>query len=194
LQQSDDVTELVPDVKKGDVSAFEILYDRTSPSVYRTVCYLMGTRKDAEDIVQDIYLEVFRSIGQFDKNRAFRPWLYGIVFNHVRASRRKSWRFYRMQHRLWGEASTSEERDLENETINKLTWHHLIDYMNRLPFKYKQVMVLHYMHDFTLVEVSEIVQIPTGTVKSRLHVGLAKLRQNRKLSGTITEGRVGMPQ
>jgi len=194
LQNKDDLTDIVRAVKNGDTESFQTLYDRTIQNVYRTVCFFTTNQSDVDDIVQDIYLALYMGIRQYDDNRAFRPWFYGFVLNQVKAGRRKIWRHSRIQNKLQENIVQVQSLDAANEAIDNLSRYEMIACLDRLPFKYKQVMVLHYLHDFTLGEVSEILRIPAGTVKSRLAEGLAKLRRNRNVTGFLSGGKVEASQ
>lgn len=142
-------------------------------------------------MVQEIYIQVFKSIEKYDCNRQFKPWIMGIVVKQVKAYRRKVWMRYRIVKKA-EEMDQSTVLDFSNEIIEKITNKQLVHLVNDLPFKLKQVIILRYLNGYSQEEVSTILEIPIGTVKSRINSALQKLRSkgnNKKF--IIKEARNG---
>jgi RNA polymerase sigma-70 factor, ECF subfamily len=163
----------------GSCEAYSELYELTIRDVYRTVHFLVGNRSDADDVVQEIYFQMHRSLGHYDVNRPFRPWLMGVVMRQIHAYRRKRWTHLRLIHKaeLYGQPL---QYDFSNEVVDKVANRYLLESVNRLSYKLKQVVILHYLNEYSQEEIAAILCIPPGTVKSRIHAALQKLRQMRK--------------
>lgn len=83
MNHSTDYLRLVALTLAGSRDAFGELYEATIKDVYKTVCFLVKEQSDAEDVIQEIYMQVYRSLDKFDANRPFRPWLMGIVMRQI---------------------------------------------------------------------------------------------------------------
>ncbi|MDQ0494094.1 RNA polymerase sigma factor [Paenibacillus brasilensis] len=146
------------------------LFDLYQRDVYRTCYYMVHNASDAEDLTQEVFITLFRShrehIGQL------KAWIMKITVNHCLnyLKRRNSlhMKVSSNPHLFTGTESKPVDRQVE-ERESAEEW---AAYMNRLPAKIRAVLTLRYMHDFTLAEISELLAIPLGTVKSRAHKGL----------------------
>ncbi|WP_310831726.1 sigma-70 family RNA polymerase sigma factor [Paenibacillus pedocola] len=179
MKHKDEYSQLIELSLAGSGEAYGELYEATIRDVYRTVRFLVSEPLNAEDVVQDIYIELHRSLGQYDQSRDFRPWLMGLVMRQIRAYRRKGWKHLRVIKK----AEHTRERveyDFAGEVADRLSNRELLENVNRLPFKLKQVIILHYLQEYSQEEVAAILEIPLGTVKSRIHAALQKLRQKRQ--------------
>ncbi len=78
------------------------------------------------------------------------------------------------------EQRKSVQIDFSNDVVSKISNQKLIELIHKLPYKLKQVIILRYLHDYSQEEVAQILHIPIGTVKSRIHAALKKLRQKSK--------------
>lgn len=183
-----EVSQLIGRTLAGSRDAYGEIYEATVRDVYRAVRFLVSERADADDVVQEIYMEVHRSLGQYDLSRPFHPWLMGVAMRQIHAYRRKSWRQLRILKQV-ERTGQSMEYDFAGDVVDRLTNRRLLDAVNHLPFKLKQVIILHYLNEYSQEEISAILDIPLGTVKSRIHAALQKLRRNRQ-ADTIRIGKV----
>ncbi|AIQ16324.1 RNA polymerase sigma factor [Paenibacillus sp. FSL H7-0357] len=181
-------SQLIELTLAGSRDAYGELYEATISDVYRTVRFLVSEPSDADDVVQEIYMEVYRSLGQFDTSRPFRPWLMGVCMRQIHAYRRKGWRQLRILKKA-EQRGQSMEYDFAGDVLDRLLNRGLLESVNRLPFKLKQVIILHYLQEYSQEEIAAILAIPLGTVKSRIHAALQRLRRNRK-ADTIKIGKV----
>ncbi|MFS0722370.1 sigma-70 family RNA polymerase sigma factor [Paenibacillus sp. 1P07SE] len=172
----------------GHDEAYGQIYEHTVKDVYRAVYYLVGNRSDTEDIVQDSYLQFHRSLGTYDPSRPLRPWLMGVAMQQVRAYRRRRWMHFRFAGRSERLHDRLEE-DFSGEVVDHLANKSLLEGVRELSFKLQQVITLHYLNEYTQEEIADILEIPVGTVKSRIHAGLAKLRQ--QVDTHTQNGKVG---
>ncbi len=173
--REEELKSLVNEVKAGNKEAFEWLYDATIGDVYKNVYFLLSHKEGVDDLVQDIYIEVYRSIGKFHGDRSFKPWLIGIAVNQVKSFRRKNWLHDRISKKV---AENERSREKMTEMITDIENDELYQTIEGLPFKLKQVIILRYLNEYSQEEVAAILQIPIGTVKSRIHAALKKLRVN----------------
>ncbi|WP_025692107.1 sigma-70 family RNA polymerase sigma factor [Paenibacillus zanthoxyli] len=180
-------SELAALVLAGSREAYSELYERTITEVYRTVRFLIGELSDTDDVVQEIYIQAYRSLGQYDTARPFRPWLMGVVMRQIRAFRRKRWNHIRLIKKA--QQSIIAAYDFSGEVVDKISYRPLIASVERLPFKLKQVVILHYLNEYSQEEIADALGIPLGTVKSRIHAALKKLRSKRS-SEILLRGKV----
>jgi RNA polymerase sigma-70 factor (ECF subfamily) len=179
--------ELIQRLQAQDDTAFWELYERTVTDVARLVHYLLENPSELEDVVQDIYVAVYRSLPQFDPARPFGPWLTGIVLRQVSAHRRRQWRLGRLKDALVRRAGAQVggfEPDIAEDVTRSVECEALVQSIRSLPPKLKTVIVLHYLHDYTRGEIAEMLGIPPGTVASRLRLALGILRRKHGHRGS----------
>ncbi|AWP30488.1 RNA polymerase sigma factor [Paenibacillus vortex V453] len=177
--------ELLPwleQAKLGDESAFQLVYQATHQDVYRTVAFLVYNKQDIEDIVNEVYMRMWRSMDKYDPNRPFRFWLHGITVRLVQDWKRKAWRRIRLFER--NRQTTCEPFDwTDNAVLRSETQHELFSLVRQLSYKLRVVVILRYFHDYALEEIADMLQIPVGTVKSRHHLALKELRKRFEMTG-----------
>ncbi|WP_062324202.1 sigma-70 family RNA polymerase sigma factor [Paenibacillus pabuli] len=181
MSETEKYIELVELTLAGDDGAYGELYEQTVKDVYRTVRFLIRDPSDTEDLVQEIYIQAYKSLERYDSERAFRPWLMGVTMRQIRSYRRRRLTQFRFNKRM-EKSDPGLEYDFSGDIINKLANRPLLEQVYRLPYKLQQVITLHYLNEYTQEEISCILGIPLGTVKSRIHAALTKLRQNQKLN------------
>ncbi|MEH7123565.1 sigma-70 family RNA polymerase sigma factor [Bacillus sp. JJ1773] len=170
---------LIERILSDDKQAYNELYERTIPDIYKTTRFLIEDKADVDDLVQEIYIQLFKSLKKYDTNRPFKSWYMGIVMKQIQSYRRKRW----MHVRIIKKAEALKQPavlDFSNEVVNKLTNQELVELVTQLPYKLQQVIILRYLNDFSQDEVARILEIPLGTVKSRINAALNKLRANEK--------------
>jgi RNA polymerase sigma-70 factor, ECF subfamily len=150
----------------GSASAIEALFRLHWPLAYRAAYLVVHESAAAEDIAQEAFLAAIRRLDQFDRRRPFGPWLHRIVVNRaidwVRARR------LRAEVEL-GEAFASEHAaDLSDATVAALA---------ELSPEHRAVIVLRHLLGYTPGEIAELLDLPRGTVNSRLRRGLDALRE-----------------
>jgi RNA polymerase sigma-70 factor (ECF subfamily) len=174
----EELHEWIRAMSKGNKSAFQVVYDQSKEHVFRTVSFLVNNQQDVSDVVSEIYMELFKSISRFNFQKPFRSWLNGLIIRQTQNWNRKLWRRFRLNDRnrllhLDERASGTEQIHLLNEQSVEL-----ISLVRKLSYKHSVVIVLRYFHDCSFGEISEALDIPIGTVKSRHHIALEKLRKN----------------
>lgn len=182
-------TDLIQLTLSGNKEAYSELYDVTIHEVYKTAHFLIDDKADVDDVVQEIYIQLYESLRKYDSEKPFRPWLIGLVIKQIHSYRRKRWMRLRIIKKA-EEQRTPVQSDFSNDVVSKISNRKLIELIHKLPYKLKQVIILRYLHDYSQEEVAEILHIPIGTVKSRIHAALKKLRQKEQVE-EIFLGEVG---
>ena len=189
MDQETDYHNLIQLTLSGNQEAYSELYDKTIQDIYRTAHFLIEEKVDIDDVVQEIYIQLYQSLSKYDRERPFRPWLMGLAVRQIHSYRRKRWMRLRIVKKA-EEQKKPIEFDFSSEVVNKVSNQKLIALIHKLPYKLKQVIILRYLHDYSQEEVANILHIPIGTVKSRIHAALKKLRQKEQVE-EIFLGEVG---
>jgi RNA polymerase sigma-70 factor (ECF subfamily) len=189
MNNPQEYTRLITLTLAGSHEAYGELYDTTIQDVHKAVHFLVGVPSDVDDVVQEIYIQVYKSLGKFDANRPFRPWMMGLVMRQIHAYRRKRWSHLRIVKKAKN-YHDAMAYDFSNEVADKLSNRSLLATIDRLPYKLKQVVILHYLSEYSQEEIANILVIPLGTVKSRIHAALQKLRQKQDNNNILIIGKV----
>lgn len=165
---SADADVLVARAQRGDRWAFTELFRRHRSDVARLVYRMMGPSADMEDIVQEVFLQVHRSIGEFRGQAKFSTWLHRVTVNVVLMARRAA----RSRPVLTGETPTEYEPDAglapDEDAMRKRRIEAFRRLLDRLPEKKRTVFELHELEGKSPAEISEIVDAPVLTVRTRL--------------------------
>lgn len=133
-----------------------------------------GDRPLAEDLVQEVFLRVLRSIGQYHPARPFKPWLYAVAVNAARDHYKRA--ETRRTEALPPDYDAPGEPSPLAAVTAAETWAQVAAAVRALPEPQREVLLLRYSEDLSLAEIAEVLAIPVGTVKSRLSVALGRLR------------------
>jgi RNA polymerase sigma-70 factor, ECF subfamily len=157
-----------------------------SDQVYRVARRLVGSREEAEDLMQDAYARAFRSWRQYQPGTNLRAWLLRILTNLNIDNGRRRQRTpetqpleegdYFLYNKL--EAAVPEENPAEERVIERLSQDSVVDALAEVPHDFRDVVVLVDIGDFSYADAAQILDIPVGTVMSRLHRGRRILKQN----------------
>jgi RNA polymerase sigma-70 factor (ECF subfamily) len=155
-----------------------------SDQVYRVARRLVSSREEAEDLMQETYARAFRSWKQFTPGTNLRAWLLRILTNLNIDRGRRSQRApetqpleegdYYLYNRLEAEAPPSDE----DRVVERLSQDDVVDALSEVPHDFRDVLVLVDIGDFSYADAAQILDIPIGTVMSRLHRGRRILKQN----------------
>jgi RNA polymerase sigma-70 factor (ECF subfamily) len=179
--------ELIEQLQGGSLEALGELYDRYRQMVFRTALAITGDQEAASDLLQDVFLRLFRFANRIDLQRPLQPWLYRMTANLAYTWLKRDRRWFRPLENLadWLAGST---RNLTHEAVETIDdWDRLQRAVGCLPVSQRMVVVLYYLDDLSLQEISEILEIPVGTVKSRLHYGRLTLKKDLSLDA-LAEG------
>ncbi|MBU8879791.1 sigma-70 family RNA polymerase sigma factor [Bacillus sp. FJAT-29790] len=189
MDNKNEYNQIIELILSGNKQAYGELYEKTIQDVYKNVHFLIEEKADVDDLVQEVYIQVYKSLRKYDRNRPFKSWLIGIVIKQIQAYRRKRWMFLRIVKKA-EEYVQVTEMDFSTDVIDRMTNQQLVHLVNDLPFKLKQVIILRYLNDHSQEEVAKILEIPIGTVKSRINAALTKLRAKEQ-NGKILLEKVG---
>ena len=174
--------DLVLRLQQGDLEALGDLYDQHRLLVFRTALAITGDQEAANDLLQDVFLRLYRFADKIDAQRALEPWLYRMTANLAYTwVRRHRWLRPLEDVVEWlagdrkGSPAYMAELDEENRIVQQA--------ISTLPIAQRIVVVLYYINDLSLQEIAEILEVPEGTVKSRLHYGRQALKTRLGLQG-----------
>lgn len=161
--------KLIMDAKAGNLDAFEGLMCVYQPMVYRLVLSLSHNTDDAEDAMQETMLRAFRSIRAFRGESSFKTWLCRIAINTSRnwirkESRASASRFAEFVPAFLPDTSDQPDKVVAASEEKKI----LSEALLSLPDHYREVVVLRHYQDLSYQDISDILKVPVGTVKSRL--------------------------
>jgi len=168
--------ELVINLQRGSLAALGILYDRYNRLVYRTTLGVTGDPETAADLLQEVFLRLFRFASRIDPNRPLEPWLYRMSVNlSYTWVKRREWLHPLEDVSDWlaGDRKTQPSAQAEQHETRDLVQQAL----SKLPLAQREVVVLYYINECSLEEVAEILEVASGTVKSRLHYGREALKE-----------------
>lgn len=177
--------ELIARFQNGDVYAFELIVHRYKDPLVNFVYNFLGSRIDAEDVVQETFLRVFKNKHLYRDVAKFSTWIYTIAGNLAKTELRR-----RKRRRVFSLSQMGyENKDYDvPDTIftpdrvvdNKIKGSEIRKEIDDLPVKFREVVVLRDIHEFSYEEISHILNIPIGTVKSRVNRGRLRLQKQLK--------------
>lgn len=169
--------ELIHQLREGSLEALGNLYDRYRQLVFRTAMAITGDHEASNDLLQDVFLRLFRFANRIDEKRPLQPWLYRMTTNLAYTWVKRDQRWRRPLENL-ADWLVGPNRNQTHDTVEKLDdWDRLQRAVGQLPISQRVVVVLYYLNDLSLQEIGDILDIPVGTVKSRLHYGRLALKQ-----------------
>ncbi len=179
----------------GDYEAFEELVKRYERRIYGHSLRLLGNKEDAEDVLQETFLNVFRAIKNFRGDSSFSTWIYRIATNNALMKLRKSGRVevefddeFPNIDPAKGGATVSYIEGPGDALIEKEVLAELDKAVKKLPEKYRTIFLLRDVEEFSTTETAEILDITESAVKSRLHRARLSLREGLS---KFKEGAVG---
>jgi RNA polymerase sigma-70 factor (ECF subfamily) len=157
----------------GDGEAFLKFFNNYHNMVYRTAFLITGSKEEAEDVLQEVFLASWKARQTYNPAKGkLTTWLYSItVKTATRRHRKKVFFSLEALEEMPGSFPSPEEL-----TISRLEYQAMVKDLYTLPVKLRTVLILRYFNELSLNEISGILNIPVGTVKSRLHQGLKMLR------------------
>jgi RNA polymerase sigma-70 factor, ECF subfamily len=169
--------DLISLVEKDDPEALATLYDRHSRSAYSLAYRMMGERQAAEDLIQEVFLKVWRAAESYRSERGtVRTWILSIIRNRSIDQLRSTASRRRTQEKLEASAPRSQPSEAFAETWRNSRRDHIFQAMKALPSEQSKILELVYFSGYTHVEIAGLLNIPLGTVKGRLRLGLEKMR------------------
>lgn len=165
-------TELVSRLKKGDEQAFAELYENHRLQVFRTAYLILGSKEQAEDIMQETFYQLWKSRGKIREGQVL-PWLLKVATN-------ASFSLWRRKREFPTEEIPSlKSRELDPEEA--ASFREILEELNKLPKRQRAVLTLRLLLDYSEEETARILGIPLGTVRSNLFKAKENLR--KKING-----------
>lgn len=177
--------QLLADYLSGQEEGFELLVRRHSQELFRFLVRFTGSAATAEDIVQETFLQVHLSAASFDRTRRLKPWLFTIAANkardlmrsrsrrpevpldaHVGSAEDEGQRFLDFLADSSNTPSVALEEEEKREFVRSI--------LGKMPEHLREVLILSYYHRFPYKEIADILDVPLGTVKSRLHAAVGQ--------------------
>ena len=186
-------SELISRAAGGDTSAFQALVERHRSMVYRVAFQFAGNHHDAEDIAQEVFIKVYRSLDRFRQDAQLSSWMYRIVMNACIDHRRR--------HSPAGAAPFGEEAEQKMlNTPEESPGPEATAYagelgqvleaeINRLPHGQRIVFVMRHHQGLKLCEIADALGLAEGTVKRQLHAAVHRLRQSLTQARVTAGGR-----
>jgi RNA polymerase sigma-70 factor (ECF subfamily) len=182
--------DLITRYQRGQAAAFSALFDRYKDYVYRLALMVLRNSSDAEEVVQETFLDLLRALPRYDvKGPApFETWLYRVSVNRCRMRLRRT----RPPSADWDElaerlASANPGHDpqatAQQGEMRRVLW----QAVDGLADHHRLVIVLRYLYDLPYQEIAEVLEISLGTVKSRLYTAHRQLRQRLAADETVVE-------
>lgn len=169
--------ELILELQKGSLEALGLIYDKYQKMVFRTALVITGDPEAAADLLQDVFLRLHRFSSHIDPQRPLEPWLYRMTANlsYTWVKKNRRWLPSIEEVSEWLAGNTS---DAPHPSERFDEWQQVHQAVSALPLPQRIVVVLYYVDDLSLQEISEILDVPVGTVKSRLHYGREVLKRH----------------
>ena len=175
--------ELIRRFQSGQPRAFEALYDRFKDYVYRTAFFITRNSSEAEDAVQETFLDVLRALSNYrvEGPARFETWLYRVTVNRCRSRMRRK----RLPSADWNDISehleniseTQPDHNPEKVALKKEQAITLWQTVDLLPEEHRVTILLRYQQNLSYSEIAETLHVSEGTVKSRLHNAHRKIRE-----------------
>ena len=171
--------DLTENWQHGDVNAFETLYRQYEKLVFRTAYLITGSKEAAEDALQEVFVSVWRSRHTYDPSKGkLTTWLHRITVNQCSSGKaRKAPAAVSLEEKGIDLPERKYSYQPEDMLINKMEYDRLLRAMDSLDTKHRSILVLRYFNGLSYQEIAETLEIPLGTVKSRLNQSLRHLKE-----------------
>lgn len=166
--------DVIARARRGDSAAYESLVSEHREAVFRLAYLLLGDADDAEDIAQETFIRAVRALDRFDDARPLRPWLLRITTNLVHNRRRSAGRYWAALRRLMWQ--TPPDPTVEALSAQQSEARALWQAVRQLSPIDQEVIYLRYFLDLSIEETAAALNVEIGTVKSRTHRALNRLR------------------
>ena len=177
--QPDLERELIRKCKSGDARFYEPLVRAYEPAGLRLAVAMMGNAEDAQDALQEAFIKTYDTLHRFDLRRPFGPWFFQILRNQCRdmlRSRNAKFRVEALDEKVDqrpGDGERGPERARQRNAAHELLWRGL----ERIGTEHREILVLKELQGFRYGEIAQILEIPEGTVASRLYHARHALRE-----------------
>jgi RNA polymerase sigma-70 factor (ECF subfamily) len=169
---------LIDEVLAGDTSAFGQLVVKYQDRLFNTLSYVVGSCEEAEDVVQDAFVQAFVKLGTFQRASAFYTWLYRIAFNLAvsRKRRRRPEVSVDQTRELTGDEPVDDGQAPGDHLEQQESAEQVQEALQRVSVEHRTILVLREMDGLCYEEIADVLELPVGTVRSRLHRARLALR------------------
>jgi RNA polymerase sigma-70 factor (ECF subfamily) len=170
---------LIDETLSGDSSAYGQLVLKYQDRLFNSLTYVVGSWEEAEDVVQEAFVQAFVKLGSFQQASAFYTWLYRIAFNLAmsRKRRRRPEVSVDAARELTGDEPIDDSQAPGDRIEQKESDEQVQAALERVSDEHRDILVLREMEGFCYEKISEILDLPVGTVRSRLHRARLALRE-----------------
>jgi RNA polymerase sigma-70 factor (ECF subfamily) len=190
------VASLVEQAREGSDSAFEQLVNLFREDIFRMAYYRTRSSMDAEDLMQDVFMQAFKNLARLKEVRQFRSWLYSIAVNRIRDFNRKkrirvlfgaSAQYHEVDHSPTDEKSHPEALD---RLMTRDFWKKIGSFLDKLPHTEREVFMLRFMDHLSIREISQALGKSQSTIKTHLYRSVNKFKTAHSVR-QLLEGGVG---
>ena len=185
--------ELLARYAAGEEAAFREIVNRYKNGLYAFLRRFLNRQDLVEDVFQETFLQLFTSCDSFDTTRPLRPWLFTIAANKAKDALRKQQRIAAIPIGTIAEAQEMSFDDVLNALTSDTTMPYeklqksetasrVRQIIANMPENLREILILGYFHQFSYKQMAQILSIPIGTVKSRLHTAVARFGKDWKAS------------
>ena len=177
-----DDAPLISQALAGQTAAFGQLVQKYQDRLHNTVVHVVGDAEDAKDVVQEAFVQAFLKLESFQGASAFYTWLYRIAFNVAASHRRRRGAMRSAEQIALGDGCQRRARPTTPATVPSATerCRQVREAISQLPEEHRVVLVLREMEGCCYETIAEMLDLPVGTVRSRLHRARMQLREQLK--------------
>lgn len=156
-------------ILEGDTACFACLLDKYSRPIYSLIYKVIRNREDAEEFTQDVFIKVFQKLSTFKGECSFSTWIYRIAYNTaISETRKKKYEYLPIEESIINNVSEEEVTDMLGQTDNHQQIQMLDKALTLLPTDERALILLYYMEEKTIEEVSTISGLTESNVKTKL--------------------------
>ena len=175
--------KLIALFQSGDINAYNELVDRYKERLFNFVLRYFNNREQAEDVVQDTLIKLYTHASYYKNVAKFSTWIFTIAKNNALTELRKNKR--KRTESLWTDDGNpidlnSKEQSLDRQTHNEFAVNQLNKFLDEIPENFRMAVVLRDFQELSYDEISKILEIPIGTIKSRINRGRIQLAEKMK--------------
>ncbi|MGN7386315.1 RNA polymerase sigma factor [Sporosarcina sp. SAFN-015] len=171
----------VQQVLAGDKQAYAHIINKYKNQLYATILRMTKNPQDAQDFVQDAFIKVYRNLDKYDASGSFSGWIYRVAINHCMDEFRK--KRYSMTQIVIDEERVVEPNHPELVFLKKEKSRQLERLIATLPEDERLIILLRYVNEISYEEIGEVMEVPTSTVRNKLHRAKKKMRETVKREG-----------
>jgi len=175
--------KLVKEVRNGNNEIYSELVKRYQDKLLRYIHRLSNNSNDSEDILQNVFLKAYKNLYGFDLRKKFSSWIYRIAhnetINNIKKYSKEKQILMEIDYKIASNINLQEELELKNLKKD------LNSYINSLPLKYREPIILYYFEGQSYEEISDILKIPVSSVGTLIHRGKKKIKKILKQPNNI---------